>query len=182
MQMPRYQGGYYPIPRNEMFLVYFTAGSEKNGAPDLYVIPARFVERIERNRDIYAKLEPLGEAERSQRREGIRLPLSISVSLRRIRDGEADACKADARMINFSGGGMLIATDERLDTDESVILDFSLDGCETVRGVVRRAEASENAGCADCAFVAAIEFDSADSAQRERFYRFIMVRLPKQAS
>ncbi len=41
VQMPKYQSGYYPLPREEMFLIYFTIEAEKNAA-DMYVIPGAF--------------------------------------------------------------------------------------------------------------------------------------------
>jgi c-di-GMP-binding flagellar brake protein YcgR len=134
----------------------------------MFVIPARFVEKIERERRAFAKLEPLGMVERSQRRDCYRLPISLSVSLRRTA-GE-DAPPVSAKMINFSDGGMLIATNESFDKNETVTLDFSIGRHETVQGVVLRTEKMRDGMYR---FRAAIAFSTAGRAQKERFYRFI---------
>ncbi len=73
-------------------------------------------------------------------------------------------------MVNFSDGGMLLATDIRLRSGGRVILEFLLDSLETVEGVVLR---TKKATFGSHQFTAAIEFSSADREQKERFYRFI---------
>jgi c-di-GMP-binding flagellar brake protein YcgR len=168
IQTPMYQGTYYPIPRDKMFFIYFSLGLGKDGMPDMYVIPARFIEIVERKKLVLSKLEPLGSIERSQRRDCYRLPISMSVSLKRTAD--EDDLSVSAKMINFSDGGMLIATDAEFEKNESVVLDFSIGDNETVEGVVLRTEKMENGRHS---FRVAIEFSNADRAQRERFYRFI---------
>ena len=175
VQMPKHHCSFYPLPRDVMFLIYFTEDNEQGGDADMFVIPARFVERIERQTSVYAKLEPLGRVERSQRRDCYRLPLSISVSLRRA-DGEDEF--ADGRMINFSDGGMLIATDVELKNEENITLDFSIGDRETVEGVVLRTE--ETLGRPR--FSAAIEFSNAGMEQKERFYKFIMEKQIERAA
>ncbi len=176
VRMPMRNNACYLLPRDEMFLVYFTADTEASGG-DMFVIPARFVERVERAHSVCAKLEPLGKIERSQRRDCYRLPLSIDVSLKRVR-GE-DILSADARMINFSDGGMLIATDAEIDIGESMVLDFDIGNHETVKGVVLRKEKVE---FGRPRFRAAIEFNDADKSQKERFYRFITEKQMEKAS
>ncbi len=166
---PICQGAYYPLPREEMLLIYFSAELPDNGATDMFVIPARFVERVVCEGIACDKLEPLGKAERSQRRACYRLPLSLSVSLRRTQSEEA--LPIDARMVNFSDGGMLIATDESLDQNERVTLDFSIGEPETVEGKVIRSETVPNGRHK---YHVAIQFGNASDAQKERFYRFIM--------
>ncbi len=176
VQMPKHQSGYYPLPRDEMFLVYFTVEAEKSAA-DMFVIPARFIEKIEREDSVYAKLEPLGKIERSQRRDCYRLPLSIEVTLRRAYG--KDALATNARMINFSDGGMLISTDINLVQGENVTLDFSIGEHETVGGNVLRVERTEYARPR---YRAAIAFNNATIDQKERFYRFIMDKQVEKAA
>ncbi len=76
-------------------------------------------------------------------------------------------------MINFSDGGMLIATDANLNQGENVTLDFSIGEHETVGGVILRVERTEYARPR---FRAAIAFNNATADQKERFYRFIIDR------
>jgi CheY-like chemotaxis protein/c-di-GMP-binding flagellar brake protein YcgR len=171
VRMPTHQGEYYPIPREEMLLIYFTVVRRAGKSPDMFVIPARFVEKIERSSTVYAKVEPLGKVERSQRRDCYRLPLSTSVFLRR--NPAIDEMPHDAEMVNISDGGMLISTDENLEKDERVTLEFTLGGKEAVEGVVLRVE---RAGRGDRKFRAAIQFENASAEQKERFYQYIVSR------
>ncbi len=177
IKMPVYHTAYYPLPRDEMFLIYFTAEPQKDASADMFVIPARFIERIDRDDSVYAKLEPLGKIERSQRRNCYRLPLSIAVSLKRANGG--DDAPVVARMVNFSDGGMLVATDASLDSGEIVTLDFSIGDRETVRGVVLRTERVE---FGRPKYRIAIEFSNADQEQKERFYKFIVNKQVEKAS
>jgi CheY-like chemotaxis protein/Tfp pilus assembly protein PilZ len=163
---PNHQGACYALPRDEMFLIYFKAKSPNSGRLELFVMPARFVESVKRGKGVFSKLEPLGAIERSRRRASYRLPLTLSVSL--LTSGKEGTI--DAKMINFSDGGMLIATDERLEIGESITLNFSIGESETVQGAVLRVE---NTGNQKCPFETAIEFKSADREQKERFHRFI---------
>ncbi len=176
VQMPMRNNTYYLLPRDEMFLIYFTSDTGINGS-DMFVIPMRFIEKIERDNSVYAKLEPLGKIERSQRRDCYRLPLSIDVSIKRICD--SDISSTNARMVNFSDGGMLLATDLNLEAGENITLDFDLGARETVGGVVLRTEKVE---FGRLRFRAAIEFIDADKAQKERFYRFITEKQMEKAA
>ncbi len=167
VQMPMRDNAYYLLPRDEMFLIYFTTDNGISGS-DMFAVPARYVEKVERDSAAYAKLELLGKVERSQRRDCYRLPLSIDVLLTRAHS--SDMQPVTVRMVNFSDGGMLIAADMSLDIGEKVTLEFDIDNHETVNGVVLRTERAE---FGRPRFRAAIEFDGADKAQKERFYRFI---------
>ncbi len=178
VEMPKYRGDYYPLPRDEMFLVYFTADIEKE-LSEMFVIPARCVEKIERDGVAYAKLEPLGKIERSQRRDCYRLPLSLAVEVRQMLELEIGDQPADAKMINFSDGGMLIATDVDLMPGDSVSLDFSIGERETVGGVVLRKEKVEYGRPR---FKVAIAFNNASKDQKDRFYNFIMAKQIEKAS
>jgi hypothetical protein len=79
-------------------------------------------------------------------------------------------------MINFSDSGVLIATDELFDINETVILDFNIGEREVVVGMVLRTEKAENGSLAHRV---AIKFDSVSKEQQDRFYRYIMTRQVK---
>jgi CheY-like chemotaxis protein/two-component sensor histidine kinase len=174
---PVYQDGIYPLPHNEMFLLYFMAEKKKGRASDMFVIPARFVERIERESSVYAKLEPLGNIEPSQRRNCYRLPLSIPISL--TRPGGIEKPHDIAEMINFSDGGMLISSHEKLNKGDLLTLDFSLGAHEMVEGTVLRTERTENERYP---YRAAIKFVNAGREQTERFYQFIKEKQMERAA
>jgi PAS domain S-box-containing protein len=180
VKMPVYHGKYYPIPRDEMFLVYFMAesGRCKSGKSDMFVIPARFVERIERETDVYAKVEPLGNIERSQRRDCYRLPLAISVSVNRTGGNDAGEPSIDTRMVNFSDGGMLIDANENFGAGERIRLNFSIGRNETVEGVALRTESFETG---DFKYRIAIQFVDASKDQKDRFYQFITEQQVKKS-
>ncbi len=176
---PEYQGAVYPLPRDEMLLVYFVAERKRKESSEMFVIPARFVERIERESAVYAKLEPLGNIEPSQRRGCYRLPLSITASLRRT-EGTGQP-PFDGRMVNFSDGGVLIDTNELLTEKERITLAFSIGQHETVDGVVLRTETIESEK-ENYPFRAAIEFVNASKEQKERFYQFVKEKQIERAS
>jgi c-di-GMP-binding flagellar brake protein YcgR len=169
LQMPMYKGSYYPIPRDEMLLIYFAvyAGYEK--PPEVYMLPARFVRRVTRNSAVYASMEPLGKIERSQRRDCYRLPLSRDVLLRR--NLEVDEMPVHARMMNFSDGGMLLAADMLFEKNERVTLEFNIGSSEIAEGTVLRAERAVSGGWQ---FHIAVRFENVSAEQKERFYRYIL--------
>jgi signal transduction histidine kinase/DNA-binding response OmpR family regulator len=164
---PVYHGAVYPLPQDEMFLIYFMAEKGEEREPEMFVIPARFVERIERERSVYAKLEPLGNIEPSQRRDCYRLPILIAVTLKR---AAAGSIPADATTIDFSDGGMLLATAEKLSVNEKIILEFRIQEREIVEGTILRAE---RAGGEQYKFLVAVQFAGISKEQKERFYQFI---------
>jgi c-di-GMP-binding flagellar brake protein YcgR len=98
-----------------------------------------------------------------ERREHPRVPMDTTALLKRI--GEEAA--ADARIINFSVGGILIATEEKLKTEETITLVFSLGNDEKVDGVVLRVNDANNGERE-----AAVKFENVSIEQRKRFYRF----------
>ncbi len=163
---PLYKGEYYPLPKDEMFLIYFAAETEKGATPDMYVIPARFVERVELASSVYAKLEPLGKIERSQRRDCSRIQLSLPVLLKRKSGGNISAM-----VLNISSGGVLVATDTELNINESITMGFFIGEREVVEGVVLRSDKLDNE---THKYSAAIEFRYADEAQKERFSQFFI--------
>jgi CheY-like chemotaxis protein len=108
---------------------------------------------------------PTRNLPRTERRVYRRVPLDTSALLKRT----GGVASSDAKVINFSVGGILIATDEKLDTDESITLIFSIDDSETVDGVVLRVN---RAGNGEYEHEAAVKFENICCEQKKRFYRF----------
>jgi c-di-GMP-binding flagellar brake protein YcgR len=168
IRMPTLQDSLYPLPHHQMILLYFMAKAEQGGIPETFAVPVRYLERIERNGRVYAKMEPLGEIERSQRRDSYRLSLAINVSLRR--SGQHDTLMLFASLINFGEGGMLLATDEPLCLNETIALEFDIGEQEAVEGVVVRVEHTPDA---KHQYQVAIQFIGADREQTDRFAQYI---------
>lgn len=170
IQMPTHRGNYYSLPRDERITMYFVGGKSQAGdIPEMFAAPVSFVERVVRGNIVFAEMEIIGEIEPSQRRDCYRLWLSRPVTLKRQENGKVR--ESGARMVNFSDGGMLVATDEDLAVNERVSVDFELDEPETVDCLVRRVEELENA---DTRFRAALRFESVSAKQKQQFYRYIM--------
>ena len=170
MHPPMHKGIFYPIPRDEALIVNFTSGGDQTGKSDRFEVAARFVKTIERIPFVYVKMEPVGDIESAQRRSCYRLSISMPVLLRR--SGDADnAQEAEAQTINLSDGGMLIATDELLEKDEAVNLDFNTGRTETVDGLIIRTDKAEYG---KYKYKTAIKFTGVDNAQKKRLYRFIV--------
>jgi c-di-GMP-binding flagellar brake protein YcgR len=138
-------------------------------------VPVCITDEVERGNALYARMKTLGKIEHLPRRECYRLSLSTSVLLKRAAEGEVR--KAEARTVDFSDGGMLLATDEELNVNEVVTLDFHIGGHEIVDAKVLRLTASETRRPR---FSAAMKFIEPGNDQKKRFYKYITEQKMRQ--
>lgn len=171
IQMPMYQGYYYPLPIDSDIVMYLFID------PMMYALPVQFQEQIWRGNLLYAKILRTGKINSSQRRNCYRLPCSFSITVKRpqIQEGDPtpEPTAIQGKTINFSDGGMLFATDEYIEKGEKITLTFSIGTNEDIEAIVFRSERNPEG---NFKFRTAIQFlhNDKDNSQRQRFYRYIV--------
>ena len=169
IQMPVYQGYHYPLPRDNTFLMHFFEDSE------MYALPVQFQERIEQDGFMLAKVRRRGRIKPHQRRDCYRFPCSLPVTVERLWQNEReiypDRQPTEGQIIDFSDGGMLIATNENIEKGEKITLTFDMGKIETVEGLALRTERIEDG---KYLFKVAVQFRNTDIAQQRRFYKYIV--------
>lgn len=171
IQMPMYQGYYYPLPIDDEIVMYLFI------EPMMYALPVQFQEQIWQGNLLYAKILRAGKISSYQRRNCYRLPCSFPITVKRLQIQEGDSAPGpqtiQGRTINFSDSGMLFATDEYIEKGEKVTLTFSIGSTETAEAMVFRTEKNIEG---KYKFKTAVQFlsNARDAAQRQRFYRYIV--------
>jgi len=169
LQMPTYQGYHYPLPRESTILMHFIMDSE------MYALPVQFEERIERDGFMFAKVRRRGRTKAHQRRDCYRFPCSLPVTVERLWQHEREIYPerqpTEGRIIDFSDGGMLFATDENIKKGEKITLTFDMGNVETVEGLALRSERIEDG---KYLFKVAAQFRNTDIVQQRRFYKHLV--------
>lgn len=171
IHMPIHQGYHYPLPRDTKLQLCFFVDLQ------IYATDVEYVERLEKDGFIFAKLRRRGKITKYQRRDCYRLPYSIPVQLERYwRNGNDEEINpelqpTEGQMIDFSDGGMLFATNENIDVGEKITLTFDMGKAETAKGMALRTERIEDG---KYLFRVAVRFRNNDKAQKDRFYKYIM--------
>lgn len=176
IHMPIHQGYHYPMPRDESVVMKFFV------EPTVYGLPLQFVQRVERDDLVFAEMLIVGKLEEYQQRDCYRLPCNISVEVERpympeeqkklkSKSSDEDDYRPKNRMINFSDGGMLLATDEEIERGEKITLTFDIGQAETVQGLALRTDRIEEG---THLFRVAIQFLGIDKTRRHRFYKYIV--------
>jgi c-di-GMP-binding flagellar brake protein YcgR len=162
ISMPIHRGYYYTLPRETPITMYFFVKSR------MYSLVVKYQERIVQGKLLYAKVRRLGETEPNQRRDCYRLPCLFPVTV------ERKKCVVfKGETVNFSDGGMLFTTNEKIEPGETLKLVFELDKEETVEAVALRL-VNSNEGIYK--HNVAVKFHFKCKLQKNRFYRFIVNR------
>jgi c-di-GMP-binding flagellar brake protein YcgR len=163
--MPTHKSYYYPLPAEDSFLLHFFVKSV------MYAVPVRYEERFKTGNIVYAKLSRLGEIVQRQRRHCYRLPCSMPVTIERLYSNDDEQQQGEGRMINFSDGGMLFATNEDINVNDKIILTFDIGKVETVEATALRVE---NPTIDGYKRNVAVQFIILEKSQKSRFFKFIM--------
>lgn len=167
--MPIHQGYHYPLPQDEPILMKFFVKSK------LYALLVQFEERVEQGGFMFAKMRRISKIEQHNQRDCYRLPCSMPVMVERLWQSEREKdseCKPDAgRVLDFSDGGMLFATNDNIENGEKITLTFDIGETETVDGLALRTESVEDW---TFLFKVAAQFKNTDIVQKHRFYMYIV--------
>lgn len=135
IHMPIYQGCYYPLPRDKLFLANFFVDSHM-----YFALPVQFHEQIQRGGFTLAKIRRFDKIKPHERRDCYRMPCSLPVTVERMWQSErvkhSKLQPAGGQIINFSDGGMLFATNENIENGEKITLIFDIGQIEFVEGMV----------------------------------------------
>ncbi|RME26743.1 MAG: PilZ domain-containing protein, partial [Candidatus Zixiibacteriota bacterium] len=108
----------------------------------------RFVQDVPALDNTVAARPPF-RVETENRRRFIRIEISTPMSLDRVRNGEGelqpltDVQTIHGRILNISGGGVLVDLDQLIDEGDLVLMSFTLQGVEQLRdvaGLVKRVD------------------------------------------
>jgi len=179
IQMPAHKGYNYPLPRGKAIQMYLFAKSR------MFSLAVLFVERVERDNLMFAKMRRIGNIKADQRRDCYRLQCTLPVMVERITDKKNEPPPPiQCRMVNFSDGGMLFSTNEDFIILEKLVLAFDIGTDETVDAEVLRYERSEvglnpqlyaNGEKGEvCRYQVAVRFLHKCQKQKDRFYRYII--------
>ena len=145
IQMPVHRGYNYPLPRDEPILMYLLSKSQ------MFSMTVRFIERVQRDGLLFAKVRGCSAMKPDQRRSCYRLPCDLPVTVERV---PADRSKGkppllyvpptfECKMINFGYGGMLFAANETFEFGEKINLAFDIVTDEVIAAEVLRCERIE---------------------------------------
>jgi hypothetical protein len=181
IQMPIHRGYHYPLPRNNPIQMYLFAKSR------MFSMAVLFVERVERDNLMFAKIRRVGNIMANQRRDCYRLQCTLPLTAERIVDSKAEPPPPiECRMVNFSDGGVLFNTNEDFDIRDKLTLTFDIGTIETVDAEVLRHERAEveaqpqpqTEGDEEKApvfkYKTAVRFMHKCKKQKDRFYRYIV--------
>ena len=133
IQMPTHRGYHYMLARGKPIMMYLFAKYR------MFSMNAVFLERVERDKLVFAKMRRLSDIVPNQRRECFRLQFSLPVMVVRVAAREDEPPPpTECRMLNLSEGGMLFATNEEFTIGESVSLTFDIGAEETIDAEILR--------------------------------------------
>jgi len=164
IKMPIHRGYNYPLPRNKPINAYFFMHSR------MFSLSFLFLECVERDNLGYAKVRVLGDLQPGQRRDCFRLQECDMPVLVKREHKDGPMMPAYCEIINFSDGGMLIATNEEMTVGEAITLAFDIGTIETIKAEVLRIEAPF--GLYNHSI--AVRFLHTCKKQKSRFYVFII--------
>ncbi|MCL2546203.1 MAG: flagellar brake protein [Oscillospiraceae bacterium] len=177
IKMPIHRGYHYPLPRGKAIQMYLFAKSR------MFSLAVQFVERVERDNLMFAKMRRVGNIKADQRRDCYRLQCSLPVMVRRVTDSNDEPPPPIlCRMANFSDGGMLFTTNENFAIREKLTLCFDIGTEETVDAEVMRHERAdieaqpldEGEEIEVHKYKVAVRFLHACQKQKNRFYKYIV--------
>lgn len=171
IQMPTHQGYYYPLPRDNPFLMHFFVDAQ------MYAVFVQFEERITREHLMFAKVRRFGKITPHQRRDCYRFPCSLPVTIDGFWQSEQEKYpelkSTEGQIIDFSDGGMLFFTYEDIEKGKKITLTFDMGKVETIEAMVLRSHRVENG---KYKLRVAVQFlhSNKDKAQKSRFYKYIV--------
>jgi len=178
IKMPIHRGYHYLPPRDKPIVAYFFMHSR------MFSLTVQFIERVERDKLEYAKMQVLSDIQPGQRRDCFRLQqCDLPVILERVAKNKAEPPPpVECQMLNFSDGGILFATNEEMEVGETITLSFDIGTDETVDAEVLRLENPYEGLYRQNV---AVRFLHKCKKQKQRFYVFIVTqqreRLRQQA-
>ena len=170
IKTPIYNGYHYPLPRQKPMMMYVFAHSR------MYSLTVQYVERVVRDRLVYAKVRPLSGIKSTQRRDCFRLSCSILLSVERPPaegDGDENPPPFQGLTLNLSDGGVAFFTNEIFEIGETLTLTLDIGTVETVEAKLVNIE-KEAVGM--YRYKASAKFIHKCKLQKDRFYKFIVAR------
>jgi len=173
IQMPIQRGYHYPLPKGRPILMYLFAKSR------MFSMNIMFLDRVEREGLMFAKVRRLSEIVSNQRRNCYRLQCTLPVMVERTADGKDEAPPPiPCRMVNFSDGGVLFTTNEDFTISEAVTMSFNIGTDETAEAEVLRFEQADisvaGTELETHRYKVAVKFLHKCKKQKDRFYRYIV--------
>ena len=200
IQVPVYRGYNYPLPRDEPILMYLLFKSR------MFSMTVRFMERVQRDGLLFAKMRGCSAAKPDQRRSCYRLPCDLPVMVERVPARRSKnnhpllyVPPLECQMFDFSDGGMLFVANETLEIGEKTILAFGIGTDEVIAAEVLRCELIERADVEPAGTTAtavsktdgattentevkiyrhkiAVKFTHKCKKQKDRFYKYIVMQ------
>jgi len=84
IQMPIHRGYHYPLPRGRDIQMYLFAKSR------MFSLAVKFIERVERDNLMFAKMRRVSNIKADQRRDCFRLQCTLPIMVERITDGKQE--------------------------------------------------------------------------------------------
>ena len=189
IQTPVYRGYNYPLPRDESILMYLLSKSR------MFSMTVRFMERVQRDGLLFAKVRGCSAMKPDQRRACFRLPCDLLVMVERVPASRSKGkpyhhfdmpLPLECQMLNFSDSGMLFAANETFEIGEKIILAFDIGMNETIAAEVLRCERiervdteptstmTENSEAKTYHHKTAVKFNHKCKKQKDRFYKYIV--------
>jgi len=178
IKMPIHRGYNYLLPRDTPITAYFFMHAR------MFSLTVQFIERMGRDGLEYAKMRVMSKIQPGQRRDCFRLQqCTLPVMVERVAKRKSDQPPpVECMMLNFSDGGMLLATNASMEVGETLTLFFDIGTAETVEADVLRLE---NPYEGPYRQNVAVRFLHKCIKQKQRFYKYIVTqqreRLRQQA-
>jgi len=174
IQMPVHNRMFYPMIKNHVYPIRIMSEGT------IYSVYARFVEKVKRDKLMYAKVLLEGPMKSGQMREYYRLPCSFDIACMKLSISEEslneeefteEPIKFMGRTINISGGGMLLVTNEKVKKSEHIMMTIDIGTEENLVGRVVRVEQGEEVSYTNRI---AIKFIGINNEQQNRLSKFIV--------
>jgi len=136
VQMPIYQGAYYPLPRAEHIKMRVLADS------NLLVVPVQFLGAENRGDTVFARLRLMDSLKSGQMRSSPRVMRAIPLRVEYVSD-DSDSLSSQCRLTDISTGGVLFMTNTEFNANEIIKIFLNIRKLIEVKARVLRVTAND---------------------------------------
>ncbi|MCL2578771.1 MAG: flagellar brake protein [Oscillospiraceae bacterium] len=164
IHMPTYKGDYYKMAKSDLIYLRFMTKT------DLYSVQLKYDRRVLQGSLLLAKVYLDGPIRSTQARGFYRLPHALSVTVGYL-DQDEEEQSYEARTVDISAGGMLLASAERLENGANITLTFDIGSPVTLNGTALRVTTSDSPAYR---FRIAVRFEDLHEQMQSRISMFVM--------